>query len=339
MREARYYRIAEDHRAHCQLCPQECKIPVGQTGFCHSRIYEEGRLLAANYGRVSAISLDPIEKKPLYHFYPGRPILSVGTVGCNLACEFCQNWHISREKGETREVSPEELVELALQAHREHGNIGLAYTYSEPVVWFEFLLATMPLIRKAGLKNVLVSNAFLRPGPWQELLRYTDAANIDLKGFTPEYYRRFCHGELQPVLDNITAAAGRIHLELTTLIIPGANDDPGQIEALARWIAALDPGIPLHLSRYFPNYQMKQPPTPPETMEQAREIAGRYLHHVYLGNLDTGNATYCQGCGRVLVERDGYRTRVTGGKKCPDCGEIISHYVEDSLEITRNRRK
>jgi pyruvate formate lyase activating enzyme len=197
----------------------------------------------------------------------------------------------------------------------------------------------MPLVRRAGLKNVLVSNAFLRPGPWNELLQYTDAANIDLKGFTPEYYRRFCHGELQPVLDNIKAAAGRIHLELTTLIIPGANDDPGQIEALARWVAALDPGIPLHLSRYFPNYQMKQPPTSPETMEQARAIASRYLHYVYLGNLGSDNATYCHRCGRILVERDGYRVRVTGGKKCPDCGEIISGYVEDSLEITRNTMK
>jgi pyruvate formate lyase activating enzyme len=336
MEEAKYYRVDEDQKAHCELCPQKCRIPVGKTGFCNSRINQDGKLLAANYGQVSAISLDPIEKKPLYHFYPGRPILSVGTVGCNLACDFCQNWHISREKGETRTLSPEELVELAVQTHREQGNIGLAYTYSEPVVWFEFLLATMPLIRKTGLKNVLVSNAFLRPEPWEELLECTDAANIDLKGFTAEYYRRLCHGELQPVLDNIKAAAGRIHLELTTLIIPGANDDPVQIEAMARWIAALDPGIPLHLSRYFPNYKMKQPPTPAETMERAMEIARKYLHHVYLGNLSAGNPTYCHECGRVLVERDGYRTKVTGGKKCPDCGAIISYYMEDSQEIPRN---
>jgi pyruvate formate lyase activating enzyme len=321
--QARYYKLLPNHKIQCELCPQACQIPAEQAGFCNVRQYRDGMLIAANYGLVSALALDPIEKKPLYHFYPGRPILSVGTVGCNLACEFCQNWRISQEAGSTRPISPAELCDLAVQAHREQGSIGLAYTYSEPTVWFEFLLDTMPLIRDAGLQNVLVTNAMLRAEPWQELLQFADAVNIDLKGFTPEYYRRFCHGPFQPVLDNIRAAVGRIHVELTTLLIPGANDQPEQIEAMARWIAALDPEIPLHLSRYFPNYRMEQPATPPETMEMACGIAKQHLQYVYLGNLGGANHTYCPNCGRLLIAREGYRTQVLATAACPNCGRKI----------------
>lgn len=328
--QARYYKLLPNQKIQCELCPQACQIPANQAGFCNVRRRRDETLQAVNYGLVSALALDPIEKKPLYHFFPGNSILSVGTIGCNLACEFCQNWRISREAvGNMRSVSPEELCGLAVQSHREKGNIGLAYTYSEPVVWFEFLLDTMPLIRAAGLQNVLVTNALLRTQPWQELLRYTDAANIDLKGFTPEYYRRFCHGQLQPVLDNIQSAVGRIHLELTTLIIPGANDRPEQLEAMARWIATLDPEIPLHLSRYFPNYRMKQPATPPETMAMACEIAKCYLKYVYSGNMGGANHTYCSNCGRLLIAREGYQTLILATTTCPDCGNKIPVVVKE----------
>lgn len=323
MKQASFYRLLPGEQIQCELCPHHCQIPVGKTGFCNVRAYREGGLVSANYGRISALSLDPIEKKPLYHFFPGHPILSVGTVGCNFACEFCQNWQISREQGATREVTPQELVALADAARREQGNIGLAYTYSEPVVWYEFLLATMPLIRQAGLENVLVTNAFLQAGPWKELLKWTDAANIDLKGFTPEYYRRWCHGQLQPVLDNIRAAAGQIHVELTTLLVPGENDDPEQITAMVRWIAAVDPDIPLHLSRYFPNYKLERPATAESTMQQALEIARQHLHYVYLGNIGASNDTTCVKCGSTLVERNGYHTRVLARGQCPGCGAQI----------------
>ncbi|MGE5582363.1 MAG: AmmeMemoRadiSam system radical SAM enzyme [Bacillota bacterium] len=322
MKEASYYQAGPGGEISCLLCPQGCKPGAGKAGFCRVRTNENGKLVTANYAMVSSISLDPIEKKPLYHFYPGKPILSVGTIGCTLGCEFCQNWQISREDAACKAVTPEELVNLAVESSQSAGNIGLAYTYSEPGVWFEFLVETMPLIRERGLKNVLVTNAFLNPEPWRELLQWTDAANIDLKGFTEEYYRRLCHGKLQPVLDNITAAVGRIHLELTTLIIPGENDQPETIREMVQWIARLDPEIPLHLSRYFPNYRLSKPATPVETMEQALEIAKEYLKYVYLGNIGAASHTYCPQCGKVIIEREGYQTRVLHGSVC-DCGRNI----------------
>jgi pyruvate formate lyase activating enzyme len=337
MVEAQFYQVTPEGKVSCELCPQSCKISQGQSGFCKVRRHEDGKLLARNYGLVSSIALDPIEKKPLYHFYPGKPILSVGTIGCNLACEFCQNWHISREEAPTRRLTAGELVELAKKTHTEQGNIGLAYTYSEPTIWYEFLLETMPLIHEEGLKNVLVTNAFLNPEPWKELLKWTDAANIDLKGFEEAYYQRLCHGKLQPVLNNIMAAAGKIHLELTTLLIPGENDHPEQVEKLARWVAALDPEIPLHLSRYYPNYHLNQPPTPEETMERAFQTARQFLKFVYLGNIGVANATHCPDCGTLWVERNGYHTLVVANlAKCPGCNRKVTSAMEESVELKRN---
>ena len=323
MHEARYYAAQPDQTILCQLCPQECRITSGKAGFCKVRQHRDGQLLATNYGQVASIALDPIEKKPLYHYFPGHTILSVGTIGCNLACRFCQNWHISREAAPTEALTPEELRDLSIRAHREHGSIGLAYTYSEPGVWFEFLTAVMPLIREAGLKNVLVTNGFLQPEPWQELLQWTDAANIDLKGFSTDFYCKICSGKLDPVLENIRAAVQRIHVELTTLIIPGENDQPSQIREMAQWIAALDPKIPLHLSRYYPNYQMTAAPTPLETMEEAYRIAKEYLQYVYLGNMGKTNDTFCPECGAIWVERSGYHTKVKPDETCPKCGGKI----------------
>jgi pyruvate formate lyase activating enzyme len=320
MHKASYFQAEGDSKVHCLLCPQGCKLSPGNTGFCKVRQPQAGELITTNYGQISSISLDPIEKKPLYHFYPGKPILSVGTVGCSLSCEFCQNWQISREEAPCKAIEPKELADLALETHQTDGNIGLAYTYSEPGVWFEFLIETMPIIHEYGLKNVLVTNAFLNPDPWQDLLQWTDAANIDLKGFDEGYYRKICHGKLQPVLDNIKAAAGRIHLELTTLIIPGENDHPEQIGAMAEWIAGIDPKIPLHLSRYFPNYKLSIPPTPEETMKQAAETARKYLKFVYLGNVSGPSNTFCPECGALLITREGYQTRIVADDECPKCG-------------------
>jgi pyruvate formate lyase activating enzyme len=323
MQEASFYQAENDQKMACFLCPQGCKLLPGKAGFCKVRQHLDGKLITSNYGMVSSISLDPIEKKPLYHFYPGRTILSVGTIGCTLGCEFCQNWQISREEAPCRMASPKELAELANETHQSEGNIGLAYTYSEPGVWFEFLMDTMPLIHERGLKNVLVTNAFLNPEPWRKLLEWTDAANIDLKGFDEGYYRKLCHGKLGPVLDNIKAAVGKIHLELTTLIIPGENDRPEEIQAMAKWIAKLDPEIPLHLSRYFPNYKLSIPPTPEDTMNRAAEIAREYLKFVYLGNVGGVSDTCCPDCGALLIAREGYKTRVVADKHCPQCGREV----------------
>ncbi len=328
MHTASYYQVEPDLKIHCLLCPQGCKLAPGNTGFCKVRRHEAGELVTANYGKVSSISLDPIEKKPLYHFCPGKPILSVGTVGCSLACQFCQNWQISREEAPCRIVKPRELADLALETHQTEDNIGLAYTYSEPGVWFEFLMETMPMVHEYGLKNVLVTNAFLNPRPWSDLLKWTDAANIDLKGFDEGYYRKLCHGKLQPVLDNIKAAVGRIHLELTTLIIPGENDDPEQIGAMAEWIAGIDSEIPLHLSRYFPNYQLSIPATSEETMQEAAEQARQYLKFVYLGNVNGPSNTLCPDCGTLLISREGYRPRILAKGACPKCGLDLEGIIE-----------
>jgi pyruvate formate lyase activating enzyme len=324
LREAGYYQMAPSGKASCRLCPQNCQIVAEKTGFCKIRRLENGRLMTVNFGRISSMAVDPIEKKPLYHYYPGKTILSVGTIGCNLACEFCQNWQISREGDMTlsriQVVTPEELTEIAVRAHEETGSIGLAYTYSEPGVWFEFLEATMPLVREQGLKNVLVTNAFLNPEPWNDLLEWTDAANIDLKGFRDEYYRKLCHGKLSPVLANIETAAAKIHVELTTLLIPGENDSPEQIREQARWIASLNPEIPLHLSRYFPNYKLDKQATPVATLIQSYEIAREYLRFVYIGNAGGASDTRCPDCGSTWIERNGYRTKALVTDQCPECG-------------------
>ena len=323
LHEASFYEVLPEGEIACHLCPQQCRIAHGKSGFCKIRTNREGKLRTANYGRISSIGLDPVEKKPLYHYCPGRLILSVGTIGCNLACRFCQNWHISREASPTRMMAPEELVGLADQLHYQEGNIGVAYTYSEPGVWYEFLIDTMPRVRERGLKNVLITNAYLEPGPWGHLLKWADAANIDLKGFEGDYYHRFCSGKLGPVLNNIEETVGKVHLELTNLIIPGENDRPEQVRKMAQWIAGLDPEIPLHLLRYFPSYQMNNPATPIETMEEAMAIAKEYLKYVYLGNVGQKSHTYCPECGGVMVERDGYRTRIFNKNICRECGNKV----------------
>ncbi|MCL6590203.1 MAG: AmmeMemoRadiSam system radical SAM enzyme [Firmicutes bacterium] len=323
--EASYCELLPQSKISCLLCPQGCIIPPQGKGFCKVRLNREGKLIAANYARITGIAVDPIEKKPLYHFYPGQAILSVGTIGCNLGCEFCQNWQISKEDGApAQRMEPEALVELAVRARRESGSVGLAYTYTEPGVWFEFLQEIMPRIRERGLKNILVTNGFLNPDPWKKLLGWTDAANIDLKGFTNEFYQKYCHGKLEPVKANIEAAVGKIHVELTNLIIPGANDQPEEIRAMAQWIAGLDPEIPLHLSRYFPNYRLATPATSVATMEQAYQIAKEYLDYVYLGNMGAHNDTRCPQCGEILVKRAGYSTKVLiEDPSCRKCGREI----------------
>lgn len=282
-------------RKTCEICPRACVLAADQVGFCGARGNLDGEIVALNYARVAAIMLDPIEKKPLWRFHPGSHVLSVGSYGCNFRCGFCQNSGISMEwqdewveatgnyysKYET--IMPERLIDLAVAA-RDKGNIGIAYTYNEPIVGYEYLWDCSLLAREAGLKNILVTNGYCSEKPWKDLLPYIDAANIDVKGFTQEFYDRV-GGELDVIMRNVELAAEECHLELTCLIIPGDNDNPKEIEAMSRWIASINPEIPLHLSRFFPNYKMNEkPPTSRATIDHLVDIARENLSYVYKGN-------------------------------------------------------
>ncbi|MEW6622286.1 MAG: AmmeMemoRadiSam system radical SAM enzyme [Bacillota bacterium] len=333
MQLASWFIEKEDNKVICQLCPHVCHIPENDGGKCRVRVNKEGRLYSANYGKATAINLDPMEKKPLYHFYPGKNVLSLGTFGCNLHCDFCQNWQIAHEADFGRSMLPQEVAELAHRYYVNQNSAGVAYTYSEPGMWYEFVVDTAPLVSEYGLVNVLVTNGYLNKKPFLELLKHVHAFNIDVKAFTDKFYKEKVCGTLKPVLDNCAAVVekGR-HLEITTLIIPGLNDSASEIEELARWIASLDPNIPLHLSRYYPNYKMHIKATPLDILEQAWETAREYLGYVYIGNapeLDKSD-TLCPVCGKVLIKRSFYNTYKTGyeGGKCLNCQNHIRGIVE-----------
>ena len=270
----------------CTLCMHRCALSEGQYGRCRARKNEKGRIICANYGKLTALMLDPIEKKPLRYFFPGSRILSVGSFGCNLACPFCQNHEISMASPaseEYREISPEALTALALRC-RDQGSIGLAFTYNEPLVGYEFVRDTARLAHSQGLKNVLVTNGSAHLSILEELLPYIDAMNIDLKGFSSAYYRRL-GGDLETVLAFIRRAAKDCHVELTTLIVPCENDSEEEMEREAQWIASIDPKIPLHVTRFFPRYRMQdREATDVGRILRLKAIAGRQLAYVCTGN-------------------------------------------------------
>jgi len=319
-----------DGTLRCLLCPHMCLIRPGGKGICGVRENCDGEIELITAGVISGYAIDPIEKKPLYHFFPGTKILSVGSYGCNLRCDFCQNHHISQNVsyGEARRLDPEELVR---QAAALDGNLGIAYTYNEPVIWYEYVSECARLAYSKGLKNVLISNGYIRSEPLKELTKLIDAFNIDLKSFSNDFYRRFTGATLEPVLEAIKVIAGSgRHLEVTTLILPGLNDSPDEMRREAEWISEnAGKAIPLHLSRYFPMYRRTDPATPPETILKLREIAEKYLDYVYTGNMpgtDGGSDTRCPSCGGVVIRRSGYSTRVNGltdDGKCQKCGKKI----------------
>jgi pyruvate formate lyase activating enzyme len=317
---ARFWEKLEGGAVRCGLCPHACRIAPGGHGRCAVRLNREGRLDLPFYGRLSSIAVDPIEKKPLYHYHPGERILSVGFVGCSFRCPFCQNYRISQDTGvPTEAVSPEKLVALA----EREGSFGISYTYSEPLVHLEYVLETARLARGCGLKNVLVSNGFISPEPAEELLGVLDAANIDLKSFNPEFYRKEIGGELEEVKRFLTQARGRIELEVTTLVIPTKNDGPEEIEAIASFLASLDPSLPFHLSAYYPQHRYTLPPTPPSSLRALADVARRHLAYVYLGNIGSEQSdTACRSCANVLVRRRGYHVSTPGlnGSLCARCG-------------------
>ncbi len=294
--EAMLYEKTDEGKTNCFLCPHHCKINDGRAGLCRVRTNRSGVLWASNYGEISSLALDPIEKKPLFHFYPGSYILSVGSIGCNLACSFCQNHSIAHGSPPTRYMEPESLVELTQKSCGSR-SIGLAFTYNEPSIWYEYIMATAPLLKAQGLKTVLVTNGYLEKEPLEKLLPYVDACNIDIKAFNKEFYPELCRGRLEAVKNTVERAIGHTHVEITTLLIPGKNDDEQEIRDMSRWLATLDPKTVLHLSRYHPAYNMSLPPTREDKIKRACEIAKEYLEFVYTGNLpDEENNTYCPNC-------------------------------------------
>jgi pyruvate formate lyase activating enzyme len=325
MKTAEFWHKAEGGRVRCDLCPHRCSIAEGKAGRCRVRRVEGGALLAAGYGLVSSAHMDPIEKKPLYHFAPGSMIFSVGGWGCNLSCVFCQNWTISQQ-GTEGEGAPRHEPRQIVEAARRAGSGGIAYTYNEPLVGFEFVRDCARLAADAGLFNALVTNGYALPEPAAALLPLVQALNIDIKSMDDGFYRRHCGGSLQPVLDFAgQARAASCHVEITNLVIPGLNDGDAGFESLAGWMAEhLGEGAPLHLSAYRPEYRMTIPPTPAGTLERAREICRRKLRYVYVGNVLTadGQDTECPGCGATLIARRGYDTRVSGIRdgRCDKCG-------------------
>lgn len=314
--QMRFWEKHKEGSVRCTLCPHFCIIRHGERGICGTRENRDGVIYPVTAGIISGYAIDPIEKKPLYHFHPGSEILSVGSFGCNLSCDFCQNYHISQnvEGEESARLDPAELVR---QAERARGNIGIAYTYNEPVIWFEYVTECARLAREKGLCNVMVTNGYVNPEPLKELTEVIDAFNIDLKAFSNDFYRHYTGATLKPVLETIKAVArsGR-HLEITTLILPGMNDSPDEMKREAEWIAEnAGSSVPLHLSRYFPMYRRTTPATPPETILRLREIAENYLDFVYTGNMhdeEGGSDTKCPGCHTTVIKRSGYHTRTSG---------------------------
>ena len=329
--EAKYYEKLNG-KVECLLCPHNCKISDGDYGICRVRKNEKGKLIAKVYGKLIARHTDPIEKKPLYHFYPGKDILSVGTVGCNLKCFFCQNCDISQAGAEQydhiSETSPEELVKIA---SIEENNIGIAYTYNEPSINFEYIADTAKESRKKNLRNVMVSNGFISMKPLKELIPLIDAFNIDLKAFSNEFYRKHTKSEIKSVKESlIEIRDSPSHLEITFLIIPGLNDNEDEFKEMVTWIHSnFGDAQVLHLSRYFPGYRSDIPPTPVSTLKTFRQIALQKLNHVFLGNIAEPGAqnTYCPECGKLVIKR-GYRPSVNlnNNGQCPDCKRKILNY-------------
>jgi pyruvate formate lyase activating enzyme len=314
----------------CNLCPHQCVIADGERGNCQVRENRGGRLFSLVYGNPCAVHVDPIEKKPLYHFLPTAASFSIATAGCNLSCKYCQNWSISQvppERTRNVDLPPADVVRYAAE---ENAPV-IAYTYSEPMVFYEYVIDTARLAREAGLRNAVVSAGFINPEPLRDLCEVVDAIKIDLKGYDGDFYRDVCGGELEPVLETIATIGGsQAHLEIVNLVVPTLNDELEQLRALARWIVeALGPDVPLHFSRFHPQYKLTNlPPTPVQTLEQARQIAmDEGVRFVYIGNVGghEANHTYCPVCGKVLIRRTGFAVNAYHIKagRCAYCGTPI----------------
>jgi pyruvate formate lyase activating enzyme len=332
-KEALYYRLADEKKqtVACLLCPRACVIAKGETGFCRARMNVSGKLYSLGYAKPCAAHVDPIEKKPFFNVLPRTTSFSIASAGCNLRCRFCQNWQISQ-------ISPSETTNMDLPAGkvlehaRRQGCRSIAYTYTEPTNFYEYMLDTAKTAKGSGMLNIYHSNGYINEEPLLQLCKYLDAANIDLKGFSPQFYRKYCEAELEPVLNTIRILKrSGVWVEITNLVIPGHNDDAETIQRMCNWIRTnAGPDVPIHFSRFFPMYRMTGiAPTPLETLERAREIGLKSgLHYVYLGNVPghAGENTYCPKCRKMVIQRRGYGVleyQLKSGGKCRFCGEKI----------------
>jgi pyruvate formate lyase activating enzyme len=328
----RYWHRLDDGRVQCDVCPRACKLREGQRGLCFVRGCEDGEIVLTTYGRSSGFCVDPVEKKPLNHFLPGSSVLSFGTAGCNLSCRFCQNWDISK----SREIdtladaaSPEAIADAAVSL----GCSSVAFTYNDPVIFLEYAIDVADACRERGIKSIAVTAGYICDEPRVEFYEHMDAANVDLKAFTEEFYARTCAGHLQPVLDTLEYLRNEtdVWFEVTNLLIPGLNDSDGEIDAMTRWIVdRLGPGVPVHFTAFHPDYKLRdRPPTPPETLTRARRIAlANGIRYAYTGNVfdADGGSTYCHACGTRVIERDWYELgayRLTQDGRCGACGAQV----------------
>jgi pyruvate formate lyase activating enzyme len=328
----RHWHRVEDGRVQCDVCPRGCRMREGQRGMCFVRACEDGEVVLTTYGRSSGFCVDPIEKKPLNHFLPGTPVLSFGTAGCNLACRFCQNWDISKSK-EIDTLADAASPETIARTAERLGCRSVAFTYNDPVIFMEYAIDVADACRERGIHPVAVTAGYICDEPRVEFYRHMDAANVDLKAFTEDFYRHVTIGHLQPVLDTLEYLRHEtdVWFEITNLIIPGHNDGDGEFDEMSGWIAErLGPDVPLHFTAFHPDFKMLDvPPTPPATLSRARAIARRNgLQYVYTGNVHDagGSSTYCPGCGRMVVERDWYRLgayRLTADGRCERCGTQV----------------
>jgi len=329
MKEAMFWEMRESGKVQCHLCPHNCLLDEGKIGICKARQNIDGKLYSLVWGEVSSIALDPIEKKPLYHFHPGSYILSLGTFGCNFSCDNCQNWQISQQRVPTDFLPPEQAVKIAKGERR---NVGIAYTYNEPLIWYEYVLDCAQLAKEEGLKNVLVTNGYINEEPLLNLLPYIDAMNVDVKAMKEDFYRKICKAKLSPVLRTVELAFEKgVHIEVTNLVIPSMNDKEEDFRALTDWLASIAKSIPLHFTRYFPSFRMSLPATPISTLIKARELAREKLDYVYTGNvlLEEGETTFCPNCKRAVIIRMGMGVKEMHlvGDRCAFCQSKINVVV------------
>jgi pyruvate formate lyase activating enzyme len=337
---AKYWHALSDGRIQCDLCPRDCKLHDGQRGACFVRGRVADGMVLTTYGRSSGFCIDPIEKKPLNHFYPGSSVLSFGTAGCNLACKFCQNWDISKSRDMDRLMDAAGPAAIAATA-RAHGSRSVAFTYNDPVIFFEYALDTAQACHALGLKTVAVTAGYMHDAPRREFYAHMDAANIDLKAFTEDFYTKLTGSHLQAILDTLTYVHHDTDcwLEITTLLIPGHNDSDKELGELATWVRKeLGPDVPLHFSAFHPDWKMTDlPPTPQITLTRARRIAlDAGLHYVYTGNVHdtTGGTTFCPACRHAAIVRDWYEIRhydITPQGACPNCGVRIAGCFGDDI--------
>ena len=323
----------EDGRLQCDVCPRACALHDGQRGLCFVRQRQGEQIVLTTYGRSSGYCIDPIEKKPLNHFLPGSPVLSFGTAGCNLTCRFCQNWDISKSR-EVDTLADAASPELVARTAADLGCRSVAFTYNDPTIFYEYARDTAIACHEVGVKAVSVTAGYMLPGPRAEMYQYIDAANVDLKAFTDDFYHRVCSARLGPVLDTITYLVTEtpVWVELTTLVIPGLNDSDAEIDEMTSWVVEhLGPDVPMHFTAFHPDFKMRdRPPTPPQTLTRARGIALRNgVHYAYTGNVHDqgGGSTICPRCGAAVVERDWYTLvsyRLTDDGHCSACGAAIA---------------